>query len=225
MAARLRPMLLGSATAELDDTTLLARIAADQAGARTEIELFYARHVRYLFAVLHKQCSRLGFDAEQVEDLVQDTFQRAFEYAHSFRASEHEDPEQSRRWTRAWLGKIARNLVLDALRAPRETLLGPELEQIFVDPYAPPSSRPHNPRLRALHSALEQLSDREQDVLRVSALYYRATEHQRLPNEVLQELARRWETSGENIRAIRSRALKKVQNMTEALLQSQSEGA
>lgn len=225
MAAQLKPMLLGSATTELDDETLLARIAADRAGASTEIELFYSRHVRYLFAVLHKQCSRLGFDAEQIEDLVQDTFQRAFDYAHTFRASEHIAPEQARRWTRAWLGKIARNLLLDALRAPRETLLGPELEQLFVDPFAPPSSRPHNPRLRALQSALEQLSDREQDVLRVSALYYRATEHQRLPNEVLQELAQRWETSGENIRAIRSRALKKVQNMTLALLQTQSEGA
>jgi RNA polymerase sigma factor (sigma-70 family) len=207
--------------AEPDDATLLTYIAANRGAAGAECELFYTRHVRYLFAVLHKQCERLGFDSHAIEDLVQDTFQRAFEHAQSFRAPSESNAETSRRWTRAWLGKIARNLVLDALAAPREVLLGPALEEQAEDPFAPPSSRPRNARLWALQSALEQLSEREQDVLRVSALYYRASEHQRLPNEVLQELARRWQTTGENIRAIRSRALKKVQTMTEELLRTQ----
>jgi RNA polymerase sigma factor (sigma-70 family) len=222
MAALLCPMSLESTIDTLDDATLLARIAAAPSAAQAEIEVFYARHVRYLFAVMHKQTARIGFASHETEDLVQDTFQRAFEYARTFRPSEQDDPDAARRWTRAWLGKIARNLVLDALKAPREALLGPQLEAHGVDPFAPPSSRPANPRLVALQSALEQLSEREQDVLRVSALYYRAGEHQRLPGEVLQELALRWQTTGENIRAIRSRALKKVQNMTEAVLQTQA---
>jgi DNA-directed RNA polymerase sigma subunit (sigma70/sigma32) len=57
---------------------------------------------------------------------------------------------------------------------------------------------------------LDELSEREQDVLRVTALYQRAGDHQRLPNAISAELALRWETTNENIRAIRSRALKKL---------------
>jgi RNA polymerase sigma factor (sigma-70 family) len=210
---------------ELEDAVLLGRIAASpiRGSVQREIEAFYTRHVRYLYAVLRKQCLRLGFDEQQTEDLVQDTFQRAFTHAGTFRAPQLDEPDRLRQWTRAWLGKIARNLLLDALRAPRETLLGPKLDEAAVNPFEPPPSAPANPRLQALQQALEQLSEREQDVLRVSAMYYRASEqHQRLPNEVLQELAQRWETSGENIRAIRSRALKKVQALTEQLLQTQA---
>ena len=54
------------------------------------------------------------------------------------------------------------------------------------------------------------------DVLRVTALYQRAGEaHQRLPNDVSAELAERWGTTNENIRAIRSRAMKKLKTFLE----------
>ena len=71
----------------------------------------------------------------------------------------------------------------------------------------PPSSRPH---LAPIRQALSQLSDREQDVLRVTALYYTAEGSERLPNAVSAELGRRWGISNDNVRAIRSRALKKL---------------
>lgn len=90
-----------------------------------------------------------------------------------------------------------------------ETLAEPEA--------APPSSR--SPKLRLMREALDTLSERERDVLRVAALYFRpGEEHQRLPNEVAAELARRWETSGDNVRAIRSRAIKKLKGYLESRL-------
>ena len=75
-----------------------------------------------------------------------------------------------------------------------------------------------------MRAALDELDERERDVLRVSALYHRPGEmHQRLPNEVSQELARRWQTTNENVRAIRSRATKKVRQFLEARLAEKTE--
>jgi DNA-directed RNA polymerase sigma subunit (sigma70/sigma32) len=57
-------------------------------------------------------------------------------------------------------------------------------------------------------------------------LYFRAgEEHQRLPNEVSAELARRWDTTSENVRAIRSRALKKLRSYLQPRLVTQAEDA
>jgi len=53
-------------------------------------------------------------------------------------------------------------------------------------------------------------------VLRVTALYHKAEGHNRLPNDVSAELAARWNTTNENLRAIRSRAMKKLRKAMEA---------
>jgi DNA-directed RNA polymerase sigma subunit (sigma70/sigma32) len=88
----------------------------------------------------------------------------------------------------------------------------------------PPSSR--SPKLRLLREALDTLTERERDVLRVAALYFRpGEEHQRLPNEVSAELARRWDTTNENLRAIRSRAAKKLKQYLEVRLLALKEDA
>ena len=54
-------------------------------------------------------------------------------------------------------------------------------------------------------------------MLRVTALHYRAgEEHQRLPNDVSAELATRWGTTNDNVRAIRVRAMKKLKALVAA---------
>jgi RNA polymerase sigma factor (sigma-70 family) len=199
------------------DSELFSTIAAQPEGASREMEEIYQRHVRYLFGVVRKQCVMLRFTDTETEDVVHDTFQRAFVGAATYRASESTDPDAARRWTRAWLGRIARNLIVDALGKERELPAGDALER--VADRGPPSSRPPSPRLHALQRAISELSEREQDVLRVSALYYRnGGGQERLPNHVSLELSRRWNTSNDNIRAIRKRALQKLQHRTERLL-------
>jgi RNA polymerase sigma factor (sigma-70 family) len=207
------------------DAELLARVAAHardpRAASRAQAEL-YARHVRYLYGVLRREQDKLlravGVSAE---DLVQETFHRAFERAETFRADDIDDPERLRLRTRAWLGRIAQNLLADHLRRVREVSASPYLERLScedLDAEAPPS-----PKLVAVQDALGQLSDREQDVLRVTALYQRAGDHQRLPNAVSAELAARWGTTNENIRAIRSRAMKKLKDLVERQSVTQTE--
>lgn len=209
--------MIDSATDTRDDE-LLARIAdpeRDEAAAKRAQSEFYARHVRYLYGVLVRHRDKLlDLAGASAEDLVQETFHRAFERAHTFRADAIDDPDQLRRRARAWLGRIAQNLLADHLRRFREVSASPYLERLSSDAIDLPSTP--STELELVTSALAELSEREQDVLRVTALYQRAGDHQRLPNAVSAELAARWGTTGENIRAIRSRAMKKLKSLITA---------
>ena len=201
---------LDVATEPASDAELFAAVAAGEEASRQAQQLLYERHARYLYGALDKQRGRLlriaGVD---VDDLLQDTFQRAFDRASRFSDGGERDPEKARRRTRAWLGRIAQNLLADSFRRFREVSASQYLEGVAVEAAdeAPPSSRPE---LRPVRSALAALSDREQDILRVSALYFKAEGHGRLPNDVSEELGRRWGIHNDNVRAIRSRALQKL---------------
>jgi RNA polymerase sigma factor (sigma-70 family) len=202
-----------AASGPLSDAELLARVGRrgqdGQLARKAEAE-FYDRHARYLYCVLVQRVRRpLALSGREVEDLVQETFYRAFARAETFTAGDANDADSERRRSRAWLGRIAERLLADWLAGVREVSASPYLDTLAEPDVGPSSSR--SPKLQLLREALDSLSERERDVLRASALYFRAGEdHQRLPNEASAELARRWQTTSENIRAIRSRATKKL---------------
>ena len=196
------------------DAELLDRVArrdSDPRRARAAQSAFYQRHVRYLFgALLRQKKTLLPLAGLSAEDLAQETFHRAFERAHTFEADEGLDDDRQRLRVRAWLGRIATNLLVDRLHRSREVSASPYLERVecaAIDEELPPS---RSPRAMLVAEGLDQLTERERDVLRVSALHFRAGDHQRLPNDVSAELATRWETTNDNIRAIRVRAMKKL---------------
>jgi RNA polymerase sigma factor (sigma-70 family) len=212
---------------ELSDAELLARVAErarDASAARQAEALFYGRHVRYLYGVLLKRVKGpLSLSGQEVEDLVQETFFRVFERAHTFRDEPGIEPERAVLRVRAWLGRIAQNLLADSLARAQEVSATPYLEGVSSEELAPESTR-DSPELGLIVEALDALSERERDVLRVAALYHRLGEaHQRLPNAVSAELALRWETTSENIRAIRSRAMKKLRDFLKHRGQSLAE--
>ena len=212
----------------VSDAELLERVsrrASDAAAARAAEAEFYGRHARYLYGVLVQRVRRpLALSGREVEDLVQETFFRAFAHASSFKQGDAWDEDSERRRSRAWLGRIAQRLLADWLSDTREVSASPYLDTLTEPEAAPPSSR--SPKLRLLREALDTLNERERDVLRVAALYFRpGEEHQRLPNEVSAELARRWQTTNENIRAIRSRATKKLKQYLDARLTVLTEDA
>jgi len=200
------------------DAELLARIARRASApevARLAQASFYARHVRYLYGVLLRQkATLLPLAGISAEDLAQETFQRAFDRAHTFEAADHLAEDHQRMRARAWLGRVATNLLTDHLQQRREVPASPYLERVGcggIDDDEPPGS---SPGARLVAAALETLSERERDVLRVSALHYRAgEEHQRLPNAVSAELASRWKITNDNVRAIRVRAMKKLKGL------------
>jgi len=197
---------------ERNDAELLQHVARrdrDPRLAKQSQAAFYQRHVRYLYGLVLRQKNQLlSVAGLAAEDLVQETFHRAFERAHTFDADQITDSERLSRRARAWLGRIATHLLVDHLRKHQEVAASPYLERVScegIEEEGPPS-----PRLQRVSHCLEKLGERERDVLRVTALHYRAGDHQRLPNEVSRELADRWDTTNDNIRAIRTRAMKKM---------------
>jgi RNA polymerase sigma factor (sigma-70 family) len=197
------------------DAALLKRIASrahSAAEARAAEAVFYRRHVRFLYGVLHKRKAELLAGAGlTAEDLVQETFMRTFERAHTFsEAPADRGAEYATARTRAWLGSVATRLLADHMNRLREVSATPYLERLTVE------AVDHEPENESASVArvvegLERLTERERDILQVTALYKRAgEEHGRLPNAVAQDLSKRWGTTNDNIRAIRVRAMKKL---------------
>jgi RNA polymerase sigma factor (sigma-70 family) len=202
-----------SALARETDAALLARVAARGVDARAAEGELYGRHVRFLYGVLHKRRRDLLASAGlSPEDLVQETFQRAFERAATFRPSEETlTAERDTARTRAWLGRVATNLLADHLARLREVSASPYIDRLSSDDLDEPPSSETSSKVALVAEGLDALSERERDVLRVTALYQRAgEEHGRLPNAVSQDLSTRWQTTNDNIRAIRVRAMKKL---------------
>lgn len=184
----------------------------DLAASRSAWEEFYSRHAKYLYAVsLRAYGALLGGEAG-VCDLVADTFRRAYEHAGTFDGGGVTDPERQRLRTRAWLGRIAQRLAQSTLRGQSRTpmrFLDPDEWQNVVQ--AQPRTAEDTAQTEPVREALMALSERERLVLRVTLQWYRpGEEHQRLPNDIAADLARTLQTTPENLRQIRRRAMRKV---------------
>jgi RNA polymerase sigma factor (sigma-70 family) len=205
-----------SADAEACDADLLNSMAVHPSGsvaAKAAWTTFYSRHKRYLFGICKRAYSRT-LDNGQIEGLVQDTFIRAYERAGTYRPPDDSDDTQlRRRRVRAWLARISENIFFDSFRnEPQITL---DEDEVAEHPSPdPPKDEAPPPHLIELEQALGQLSEAEQDVLRVTATWYRPGErHQRLPNSVMQQLASSLNTTPDNVRQIRLRALAKLRKI------------
>ena len=197
------------------DADLLAYMAMaveEPTCARAAWELFYRRHVEYLYRVcLGAYGDMLGGEMG-VADLVAEAFRVAYENAHKFEPAGIADPERLRLRARGWLGWIARRLVQDLLRRrgklPTQSLELDHWQQVAER--GRPGGKP-SANERLVREAIGSLSEREQLVIRTTFQWYRPEKgHQRLPNDVAAELARTLGTTPENLRQIRRRALKKI---------------
>jgi len=212
------PVQERSAYARESDGDLLVYMSMakdDPAASRSAWEEFYSRHATYLYAVCFRAYGCLLGGEPGVCDLVADTFRRAYEHAGTFEDGGVTDSTRQRIRARAWLGRIAQRLVQSALRSRSRTPMR------FLDQWewqnlaqARPKAPKAGPQIKSVREALMALPEREQLVLRVTMQWYRPGEvHQRLPNEVTSDLARTLQTTPENLRQIRRRALHKVEGL------------
>jgi RNA polymerase sigma factor (sigma-70 family) len=194
----------------------------DGALARTAWDEFYTRHVNYLYGACRKAFGCMG--EEVVADVVQQSFVRVYENAGSFDG--HGKTGEDARWrTRAWLGTIANRVFLDTVR--KQPVLVPALN----DPdgseadiisrggkwWTCDDKVEDSPRIRLLEQGLTKLNEKEREVLCVTAFWYRpGAAQQRIPPADLQRLAASLQTTGENVRQIRKRALSKLRDFIES---------
>ena len=203
------------------DEDLLVYIRLEGDEGREAWAEFYQRHADFIFRALRRSWGSV-LDEGEIEDAMQETFLRAHRYSSSYRAGvEDDDTDLGRRQVRAWLGRIAQNIVHDRVARPW-TEHDPFEEQDF-EPLQQSNEINVTPLLTALAQALSELPEREQDVLRTTMLFWKPGEaHQRLPNDESKALARRWNTTPTTIRAVRSRAIRKLKTRVEQLLSEEA---
>lgn len=176
---------------------------------------FYERHVRYFYAVcLDAYANDIGHDG--VEDLVQETFWRAFEKSATFTPLGGDDDEGATRRVRAWLGKIAFRLALTAVgqQKRRVRLVTGEDDRIESSPDRHVPRRELTDQEELVRRGMaDALNEREREVLTSFASYYDPeSDHQYPPDGVIAGLCERLATTEENIRQIRHRALRKLRH-------------
>jgi RNA polymerase sigma factor (sigma-70 family) len=192
---------------------LMAWKAEDPEEANAAFTRFYQRHVRYLYAhCLRAYADDLGHDG--VEDLVHRTFWRAFEKAATFTPMNGEDATGRR--ARAWLGRIAQRLMLTEKKRDKRRIQlvtgSCDVVDNCPDRYVAyrELTREEDVVRRGMNEAL---SERERLVLESYASYYDPeSEQQYPPDDVVGELCELLQTTKENIRQIRCRALRKLKN-------------
>jgi RNA polymerase sigma factor (sigma-70 family) len=206
------------------DSDLLAYMAmadADPAGARSAGGEFYARHRKWLYWVLSRTPLGRAFEASgMLGDMVQEAFLRAYHRAATYQAPEEGGADAHRHSARAWLAGIAKNVMNDTVAGAEEEAAGlrvvgewteVENEVSAVEP------GPESDALALTRAALEQLSERERDILYTTMQFEKPGQrHQRLPKAIMAELAARTGTTPENIRTIRKRAREKVEEYVTA---------
>ncbi|MFN3387160.1 MAG: RNA polymerase sigma factor [Candidatus Thermochlorobacter sp.] len=217
------------------DGELLALVAQREHNAslaNAAFKVFYDRHIHHVFYFCKSRFTNPALAStdqeESITDLVQETFLRVFEKAHTF-VDDVPDAaasawEAHHKQTRAWLYRIAENLFKDRLR--RNISLNAERfsegeEAQLVDASSVASefsdaSLPDSIRMRLLKVALVLLPEREQDILRIVYQWYEPGK--KLPSSVIDDLTAQYQTTRENIRKILSRTRKKIEHIIVALM-------
>ena len=225
-----------SARAAESDEDLLTDVAAgDPAERDLAASAFFGRYAR---AVYGYALRRYGHTLGEVgaEDLVQWTFERAFKSAETYDARGITDPDHLRARTFRWLTRIADGVFNDWLKSTDEATplqlqhvgakstygaLHGELADLGGAAQPPsgdgtshedeePDPLLSSPEGRLLRAALDQLSQREREVLDLTYRYHVDDRPLEIDEADLSALCERWGTTPQNVRTIRRRALKKV---------------
>jgi RNA polymerase sigma factor (sigma-70 family) len=194
----------------------MAEQTVNFAGARNAWARFYVRHQRPLFLVCKRDYEYL-LGEDGVEDLVHDTFMRAFDRAATFDHREVCDALVQERKCRRWLARIAENLLRDRLKGQREVSMvqldDEDLEKLAGRPADGPTACevPQDKRIALISSGFARLSETEQTVLWETMFWWQpGRNHQRMPHVAMEQLSRQVAKSPATIRQIRLRALEEL---------------
>lgn len=137
-----------SNTADMSDDELVAQAQTDA----TRFDALYARYERDIFAFIR---SRVEGDQAHIEDLTSKVFAKALAGLASFKAGSF----------RGWLYRIARNVVIDDLRAYRLTVPIDKITTIEDETDRVDDQVMRRMLQTALHDALDVLSPAQRAVI------------------------------------------------------------
>jgi len=216
------------ATTKTDETSteLLAYMALYQDDEPQEAEEafneFYYRYYSFVTAVVTKNCPNGSayYDPSLIKSTVHNTFCNVYARAETFKTEGQTNKANSEGRIKAWLSQIAKNEMRQLLKT---TI--PYLNKHEFNEYATATDptelhtylRNDNPtsfQRDLIDRALASLSDKQRHIL---LTYLRFQDgNKKLPKEELERLAILYDTSSDNLRQIKSRALKKVKDFISA---------
>lgn len=220
---------------EATDGELFERMAKHDDEAKEAWAEFYQRYFKDFRRLV---CRIRGLTLTGVDDLVQETMFQAYKAAHTYKAVDATDAGALRLRTLAWLGRIARNIYNSAWRSKKDVtvndfakqdgdgnLLPSEKDRVFrlgkisreireaeekVAGYEEKTGRVSSKK-QLLHNALEALTERERDILLAYYEHYeRGQMQQRMPQQVIDEICKRYGINSTYLRKLRERADKKI---------------
>ena len=193
---------------EASDADLLDGMAARDAQpalAVAALEEFIRRHRLFVFKVCRNLIDRYGTASGwNDEEFATAIFQKVYRSAHTYRNVDNITDVARLRRLKAWIGRIANNLLIDKWRRCRSVLFDDAFLQCLesAEPTADFPTEIH----RLIFEAIQKMPDKERIVMIRTLRYMEARKHQRLPNDVCRELRDRLQTTSSNIRKIRKRA-------------------
>lgn len=208
----------------LGDLELLRLMAAGDNLAVHAWEEFFERHKLYLYGVCKRAFAPVVGE-HRVEDIVQDALVKSFEKASTLQNESNLDVDSQRRLVRSWLGTICENIVRDYFRGqPQVDFVDEEVldahesheSRQLVEESDVKDDSQSTTRLQLMEEALQTLTEREQEVLRTTGMWFKPGQKaQRLPNHIMTELAVSLNTTPLNIRKIRERGIAKIKRYIE----------
>lgn len=213
----------------LSDKQLLEAIQneEDEAELQTLHWEFYNRFAKYVFKVATQSCINNGYkDAAYLsKEILQETFIRAVPKLQSFRFREGASDVDCKNLLKGWLGRIANHEFERARKKlPEDTvsmdIIEPNryshnpLNAIFDEPVEEVT----NVYRQKLQEAMNQLSERDRDIILTCAGEGCLDSSQHLSKESMRDLCKAHNTTSENIRQIKKRALDKIKNICSELI-------
>jgi len=175
--------------------------------AQKAYTIFYHRYKDFLWKLCCFICSncKTPENEELAKDLFQNTTIAIYTYGHTF------DPKKSKVTT--WMSLIAKRELYQLLCGIKEYRIDEQLEVLLeneVDEKSENDFEFQSHEQKALQTAIESLTEREQEVLLTYIMYEDGKKQ--LPPEMRQHLLDKYGTTQQNIQQIKSRSLKKLKD-------------
>lgn len=214
-----------------DDGELFALIAKNNTDSEKAFDVFYKRYKNDFYRLLF----RISSDERVKKELFNETMERAYYKAHTFKVENNKIVKNQRGKTLAWLGKIARNIYIQTFRDNEKEVKAEVNEDLLetVSENGIISKAELNSKIREsednffdiknsatnsissekkiLQKVLLELSERDRDIL---LAYYDEYDprikHQKLSRGKIKELSQRYNITPDYIRTLKGRIFKNV---------------
>ena len=198
-----------------EDLMVIISMKDDPEAANLAFSEFHRRFKRFLFGMAYNITLMLPNSNEMRDAVFQNTLINVYKYSGSFSVDGEADPEKIKRRIHGWLVKIEKRELL-ALLEDKQPIIDPEeLNNIYEINNENSDDANDQPTYseEMVEEALKLLSKRDQHIFMTYWLYYEhgvGSQAKNLSDDVLEDLASKYETTLANIRKIIERSKKKV---------------